>query len=253
MNATPRRIRLLEGAPEAVRARSPVVQATAAAYVEAGRFADAAALLERTQFTSGEGEFAALGLFRRAHIGLAREHQRAGRHAEAARAFLRATEYPKNLGAGSPSMQSLAREYVAAAREFEAAGMRDEAEKLWRRAADEPLNSPTQPTEPWSEHYYYKAVALERVGRREEAHALYQRLADLNDEARMLEAEPAPPEGAIRFALAGAGLKALGRAAEARAAFERALKIEPQNELAKAQLAELSTPGRARPKAGGDR
>ncbi|HEV2863188.1 MAG TPA: DUF5107 domain-containing protein [Pyrinomonadaceae bacterium] len=253
MNATPRRIRLLEGAPEAVRARSPVVQATAAAYVEAGRFADAAALLERTQFTSGEGEFAALGLFRRAHIGLAREHQRAGRHAEAARAFLRATEYPKNLGAGAPSMQSLAREYVAAAREFEAAGMRDEAEKLWRRAADEPLNSPTQPTEPWSEHYYYKAVALERVGRREEAHALYQRLADLNDEARMLEAEPAPPEGAIRFALAGAGLKALGRAAEARAAFERALKIEPQNELAKAQLAELSTPGRARPKAGGDR
>ncbi len=115
MNATPRRIRLLEGAPESVRRRSPVVQATAAAYVEAGRFGDAAALLERTQFTSGEGEFAALGIFRRAHIGLAREHQRAGRHAEAAREFLRATEYPKNLGAGAPSMQSQAREYVAAA------------------------------------------------------------------------------------------------------------------------------------------
>ena len=30
----------------------------------------------------------------------------------AAREFLRATEYPKNLGAGAPSMQSQAREYV---------------------------------------------------------------------------------------------------------------------------------------------
>ncbi|MCA1620496.1 MAG: DUF5107 domain-containing protein [Acidobacteria bacterium] len=253
MNATPRRIRLLEGAPEVVRQRSPVVQATAAAYVEAGRFGDAAALLERTQFTSGEGEFAALGLFRRAHTGLAREHQRAGRHAEAAREFLRATEYPKNLGAGAPSMQSQAREYVAAAREFEAAGVREEAERLWRRAADEPLNSPTQPSEPWSEHYYFKAVALERVGRREEARALYQRLANLNDEARMLEAEPAPPEGAIRYVLAGAGLKALGRAAEARAAFERALKIDPQSELAKSQLSELSAPSRGRNRSGGGR
>ncbi|HEX6626198.1 MAG TPA: tetratricopeptide repeat protein [Pyrinomonadaceae bacterium] len=253
MNATPRRIRLLEGAPESVRRRSPVVQATAAAYVEAGRFGDAAALLERTQFTSGEGEFAALGIFRRAHIGLAREHQRAGRHAEAAREFLRATEYPKNLGAGAPSMQSQAREYVAAAGEFEAAGVRDEAERLWRRAADEPLNSPTQPTEPWSEHYYFKAVALERVGRREEARALYQRLANLNDEARMLEAEPAPPEGAIRYVLAGAGLKALGRTAEARAALERALKMDPQNELAKTQLAELSAPARGRAKTGSGR
>ena len=253
MKATPRRIRLLEGAPEAVRQRSPVVQATAAAYVEAGRFADAAALLERTQFTSGEGEFAALGLFRRAHTGLAREHQRAGRHADAARAYLRATEYPKNLGAGAPSMQSQAREYVAAARAFEAAGMREEALRLWRRAADEPLNSPTQPTEPWSEHYYYKAVALERTGRREEARALYQRLANLNDEQRMLEAEPAPPEGAIRFVLAGAGLKALGRAEEARAALERALKLDPESELAKAQLSELSAPPRGRAKTGSGR
>ncbi|HEX7317572.1 MAG TPA: DUF5107 domain-containing protein [Pyrinomonadaceae bacterium] len=253
MNATPRRIRLLEGAPESVRQRSSVVQATAAAYVEAGRFADAAALLERTQFTSGEGEFAALGLFRGAHLGLAREHRRAGRHAEAARAFLRATAYPKNLGAGAPSMQSQAREYVAAAREFEAARMRDEAERFWRRAADEPLNSPTQPSEPWSEHYFYKAVALERVGRRDEARALYQRLANLNDEQRMLEAEPAPPEGAIRYVLAGAGLKALGRMEEARAALERALKMDPQSELAKTQLAELPAPPRGRAKTGSGR
>ena len=239
INSTGRRIKLLEGAPENMRSRAPIVQALAAAYVDAGKFADAAALLDMTQFTSGEGEFAALAIYRRAHLGLARQHQQTGLHAEAAQEFLKATDYPKNLGAGAPSMQSQAREYVMAAREFEAAGMRAEAENLWQRAASEPLNSPSQPSEPWSEHYYYKAVALERTERRDEARALYGRLANLNDEARMLEAEASPPEGAIRFVLAGAGLKALGKATEAVAAFERALKIDPQNELAKSQLAEL--------------
>jgi Flp pilus assembly protein TadD len=53
--------------------------------------------------------------------------------------------------------------------------------------------------------------------------------------------------------LAGAGLKALGRAEEARAALERALKLDPQSELAKAQLAELSAPPRGRAKTGGGR
>ena len=55
----------------------------------------------------------------------------------------------------------------------------------------------------------------------------------------MLEAEPWPPAGAIRFVLAGSALKALGRNAEARVALEQALKLDPQNELALAQLAEL--------------
>jgi len=136
-------------------------------------------------------------------------------------------------------MQSQALYYVATAREFEAAGQRDEAERWWQRAATEELNPPSQPEEPWSEHYYYKAVALEHVGRTADARRLYERLARLNVDQKMLDAEPWPPSGAIRFVLAGAGLKALGRNDEARVAFERALKIDPQNELALSQLAEL--------------
>ena len=136
-------------------------------------------------------------------------------------------------------MQSQAQFYVAAAREFEAGGRREEAERWWKRAATEELNPPSQPEEPWSENYFYKAVALEHVGRAAEARKLYSRLALLNDEQKMLEAEPWPPSGAIRFVLAGAGLKALGRNDEARVALERALKMDPQNELAISQLAEL--------------
>jgi tetratricopeptide (TPR) repeat protein len=241
MGATDRRVKLLEGAPAVVRAQSAFVQSLAAAYVDAGRFADAATLLAKTTFTSGEGEDAALALYRKAHLGLAHKYQQSGDHVKAATEFAMATDYPRNFGVGRPAMQSQAREYVAAAREYEAAGRRDEAERWWQRAATEELNSPTQPEEPWSEHYFYKALALEHIGRSLEARALYERLARLNDDQRMLDAEPWPPTGAIRFVLAGAGLKALGRTAEARLALERALKMDPQNELARSQLAELKS------------
>lgn len=240
MKQTERRVKLLEGASEKARARTALLQSLAAAYVDAGRFAEAVRMLERHTFSSGEGEGAALGLYRRAHLALAKQHQQAGRHAEAAAAFIKATEYPPNFGVGRPALQSQAREYVAAAREFEAAGKRDEAEKWLRRAAEDALNSPTQPEEPWSEHYYYKAVALDHLGRKDEARALYERLARLNDEQQRLSVEPPPPRGALRFLLAGLGLKALGRNEEARTAFQRAIQLDPVNDRAQEELGRLS-------------
>jgi tetratricopeptide (TPR) repeat protein len=215
------------------------VQSLAAAYIDAGRFSEAAALLAKTTFTSGEGEDAALGLYRKAHLGLARKYRDAGDHAKAAEEFAAVTEFPRNFGVGRPAMQSQAQYYVAAAREYEAAGKTAEADRWWQRAANEELNPPSQPEEPWSENYYYKAVALEHVARKAEARKLYERLARLNDDQKMLEAEPWPASGAIRFVLAGAALKALGRTDEARVALERALKLDPKNELAISQLAEL--------------
>ncbi len=239
MGATERRVKLFEGAPAAVLAQSAAVQSLAGAYIDAGRFSEAAALLGKTTFTSGEGEDAALGLYRKAHLGMARKYRDAGDHAKAAAEFAAVTEFPRNFGVGRPAMQSQAQYYVAAAREYDAAGQRVEADRWWKRAATEELNPPSQPEEPWSEHYYYKAVALDHVGRSADARKLYERLARLNDDQKMLDAEPWPASGAIRFVLAGAALKALGRNEEARAALERALKLDPQNELAISQLAEL--------------
>jgi tetratricopeptide (TPR) repeat protein len=241
MGTTDRRVKLFESAPAAVLAQSAAVQSLAGAYVDAGRFAEAADLLAKTTFTSGEGEDAALGLYRKAHLGLARKYRQAGDHLKAANEFAATTEFPRNFGVGRPAQQSQAQLYVAAAREFEAAGRRDEAERWWQRAATEELNPPSQPEEPWSENYFYKALALKHTGQHAKARALYERLALLNDEQKMLDAEPWPPSGAIRFALAGAALKELGRKDEARVALERALKLDPQNELALAQLAELKS------------
>jgi len=220
--------------------QSGAVQSLAGAYIDAGRFADALRLLEKTTFTSGEGEDAALGLYRKAHLGLARKYRDAGDHAKAATEFAAVTEFPRNFGVGRPAMQSQAEYYVATAREYEKAGQHEESERWWKRAATEELNPPSQPEEPWSESYFYKALALDHVGRGADARKLYERLAVLNDDQKMLEAEPWPASGAIRFVLAGAALKALGRNAEARVALERALKLDPKNELAISQLTELN-------------
>jgi tetratricopeptide (TPR) repeat protein len=239
-----KRVKILESAPLATRTHTQFTQALAAAYVDTKRFADAATLLENNAFTSGEGEDAALGLYRKAHLGLARNYQQAGDHLKAATEFTKATEYPRNFGVGRPAMQSQAREYVAAAREYELAGKQSDSQSWWNRAATEELNPPTQPEEPWSEHYFYKALALEHVGRKAEARSLYERLARLNDEQQMLDAEPWPATGAIRFVLAGAALKALGHTVEARVALERALKMDPESELARLQLAELKSSSR---------
>lgn len=239
MGATRRRIQLLAGAPVQVRMRSAVIEATAAAYVDAGRFADAVQLLEGAKITSGEGESGALGVYWRACIGLARQFQKDGKHDEAAGQFLKAAEYPRNLGVGRPSTSSHALELVAAARELQAAGRNEASETLWRRAAGEPLKSAVEPGEPWSEHYYYKAMALEHTGRKEEARALYTRLAALADDKQAQLAPAAPPEGALRFVLAGVGLKALGKTEQARTALQHALDLDPASEMAKAELVSL--------------
>jgi len=245
MGAHDRRVKALESAPAVTRTHSQFIQALASAYVDTRRFIDAATLLASNTFTSGEGEDAALGLYRKAHLGLARNYQQAAKHLKAAEEFAVSTEYPRNFGVGRPAMQSQAREYVSAAREFTLAGKTEESRLWWNRAANEELNSPTQPEEPWSEHYFYKALALDHVGRKAEARKLYERLARLNDEQQMLDTEPWPPSGAIRFVLAGAALKALGRRPEAQIALEMALKLDPQSELARLQLAELKGSPRA--------
>lgn len=235
----PRRIKLLENAPPGVRSRSAVVQALIAAYLDAGRFADAARRLDETTFTTGEGDASVHSLYQRAHLGLARQLRQTGKHLDSAREFLAATEYPHRFGAGRPAMRSQATEFVAAAREFELAGKPDEAGKWWQRAADDPLKSPAEPDENWSENYYYKAVALRQLGRHPEARALFERLANLIDDNYIAEHEAAPPPNGLRHWLAGLGLKALGKREAARAAFQQALQFAPYKTRAQAELREL--------------
>ena len=177
MKAHERRVRLLEAAPAGARSRPVVIQALAAAYADVGRFAEAVRLLEVPRFNAREGDMSALMIYRQAQWGLARNHQKAGRHEQAAAAILQAAEYPRNLDVGRPPIDATVREWVEAARELEAAGKPAEAEPLWRKAADAVLELPTVESaeqaarypEAWAEGRKYKAIALERMGRAKEA------------------------------------------------------------------------------------
>ena len=164
MGATERRVKLLEGAPPAVLAQSAAVQSLAAAYVDAGRFSEAAALLAKTTFTSGEGEDAALGLYRKAHLGLARKYRDAGDHLKAALSLQQLLNFRATLAS---DVRRCSRRRSTTSRPRASMRLQGSVMKLiagGNRAATEELNPPTQPEEPWSENYFYKAVALEHIG-----------------------------------------------------------------------------------------
>ena len=160
-----RRIKMLEGAREQVRGHAAALEALAQAYVDGGRFAAAVRLLETTLATSGEGDIGLLGVYRKAHEGVAAEYQRAGQHEKAAAEFVKATGYPRNLGYARPAYDYQGRLYVAAARELDAAGKKEEAARWWRRAAEEPLSSPADPAEPSPDQVQYKTAAVEELRR----------------------------------------------------------------------------------------
>jgi tetratricopeptide (TPR) repeat protein len=239
MKDTTRRIRLLEGMPKSLMSRSDVVEAMTGAYVDAGRFTDALRVLDSAKITSGEGETGAISVYRRACLGLAERYQKQGRHREAAAEFIRAAQYPANLGVGRSSTESHAREYASAAREYEALGENDSAKALWQRAAGEPLRAPTDPVEPWSENYFWKALALDRSGQQDAAQRLFARLSLLSDDRAMTANEMSPPEGTIRWLLAGLGLKGVGKAKEARMILEKVLDMDPGNKLARSEIDSL--------------
>jgi hypothetical protein len=73
-----------------------------------------------------------------------------------------------------------------------------------------------------------------------DARKLYERLALLNDDQKVLEREPWPATGAIRFVLAWLRSKSAERANEEHALLSNGRsRWIPQNELAISQLAEL--------------
>ena len=131
MGATERRVKLLESAPASVVSQSAWSNRLRARMSKRVVTLTLRRSSRKTAFTSGEGEDAALGLYRKAHLGLARKYREAGDHAKAAAEFAAVTEFPRNFGVGRPAMQSQAQFYVAAAREYEAAGQRTEAERWW--------------------------------------------------------------------------------------------------------------------------
>ncbi|HID11077.1 MAG TPA: DUF5107 domain-containing protein [Candidatus Latescibacteria bacterium] len=210
--------RLSEAPPE-VQANWKVAGRTAALCVEVGEYDRAVRLLESHTFLPWEGEVAMRSVYVGAYLGRGEERFRAGRYREALEDFLRASEYPRNIGMGRPPEPRDAGVWYWIGAAYETLGEGERAWEAYERAAFEvhPSDSPLQ---------YERGRALKKLGRDEKARECFEGLVKAG-QAR---------EDAQGHYIRGLGLLGLGKEAEAKEAFRRALELDPDHREARRML-----------------
>ena len=111
--------------------------ALARTLLAAKRPAEALAVMENNRFVLCEGKVAARAIFENACFSLGKEAMKRRAFDEAARWFLKAADFPENIGIGRPSGNKSARAYRLAAEAFEAAGNPGEARRALEAAMAE--------------------------------------------------------------------------------------------------------------------
>ena len=248
------RLARLEKNQAVVAKRDDTLAREIALLVEVGQYERALALLQGHQFHiwEGAGRTAVHNSYAAAHLALGQRHFDAGRYREALQEFEAALQYPLALGTGRPLRgERLAETYYQLGRTAEALGDRDAAARHFEQAvATGPANlTPTRPgatDDP--ELYYFTARALERCGRAADAAGVYAglvaagqaQLADhlsLNFFASFGHVQsPALRAAQAHYAI-GLGCLGAGKTAEARQAFEQAVKLNANHYAARKQLA----------------
>ena len=165
--------------------------ALARTLLAADRPAEALAVMENNRFVLCEGKVAARGIFENACFALGNGAMKRRAFDEAARWFLKAAEFPENIGIGRPSGNKSAKAYRLAAEAFEAAGKAEEARDALNAAMAEgnwidfeffPLRSVVweSPADGIDFDYWInlanRALAAERGGRPALAETLDRRL-----------------------------------------------------------------------------
>jgi len=156
-----------------------------------------------------------------AYLGRGEDRFRRGLYREALEDFLRASEYPRNIGVGRPPEPKDAGIWYRVGLTYEALGEEEKAREAYRKAASEshPEDSPLQ---------YERGRALRKLGMDEEAKKCFRGLLRAG----------ALREDAMGHYLRGLGLLGLGRE-EAREALTEALKLDPGLYGAKKALEEF--------------
>jgi tetratricopeptide (TPR) repeat protein len=237
-----KRLAFLEKNHRVVATRDDALAREIALLVEAGRLERALELLKSRQFHvwEGAGRTAVHGSFVEAHLALGHRHFAAKRYREALAEYAAALEYPVNLGTGRPLRgERLPETYYFMGVAAEAAGDRAAAAKHFAMAV-ETAPAGLIPTRPGAtddpEVYYYAARALQKMGRGEEAARVLAGLVDAGKE-QLADHVPMyffasfgyPQSESARAAQArftiGLGLLGANQTAEARRAFEEALRL----------------------------
>jgi len=164
------RLKLLENVPEEAR-RGPLLARRASAYIDVGEYNKAIDMLLGTFFEPMEGYYGYWEIYVDALLGKGLTLLKSKKLEEAAKCFMDATEYPKNLGIGAPHPK-----YRKDVMQLHYAGLVYEkmrniaaAEKIWHQALQ---RTPRLA----SEHSIFKALILRKLGREEESRSLIRKI-----------------------------------------------------------------------------
>jgi tetratricopeptide (TPR) repeat protein len=211
-----------------------------------GRPRKALDILASHHFHVWEGGGEIHGLWVEANLAAGRQTLRRNDFRGALASFLKALSYPVNLDVGAPSSgPGSPKIFYHIGQAQEGLGKKGEAAASFGKAASFPAGL--------TEQAYYAAAALAKLGRAAEAASCFE---DLTRKARgALAAAPAPDffekfgerrsarlRQADLYFLAGLGLKGAGKAAEATAAFTKAVDLDPGHLEARRLLEEGRAP-----------
>jgi tetratricopeptide (TPR) repeat protein len=213
-----------------------------------GFYDDAIEYMQTHHFRRWEGVGNIHTTYVDAHLLRGLEHVRAGRYEAALSDFEAALEYPKNLEVARPYSGGRSVEvYYLTGLAHEAAGDLETARELFRRSADG-LRPPAPSTLD-----YYQGMAAAKLGRSGQANQLFDRLISHGRErlralqdgsaveffAKFGTVRSLTEQSASAFYLQGLGYLGKGRSGDARAAFSRALSLNPNHLWAAAHLVDL--------------
>jgi tetratricopeptide (TPR) repeat protein len=169
---------------------------------------------------------------------------KAGRHEQAVRDYHAALEYPENLEVARPYHGGRdCQVYCFLGAAYEASGEADKAEQSYEKAASLQIGHR-------AELRYYRALAARKLGHEEEAIRLFDELLEVAKEqleqtevtdffAKFGEQVRRERRMANAHYIMALGYSGKGQRAEARAACERALKLDENHLWAQVQLSDL--------------
>jgi tetratricopeptide (TPR) repeat protein len=235
------RLAFFEQHPKIAADRDDVLTRQIMLQVQTGDYDNALKLLGSRKFNIWEGaSISAHDWYVDAHLLRGHRNLKAGRAQEALADYMAALEYPANLGSGKPYRDERVHviEYAIGAAE-ERLGESAKAKEYYTKAAagaDAPRRAGRRMRGDSAEVAYHRGLALVRLGDAGAAREIFEALVAsgreqpsggaVDDFAKFGERTAANVSQARAHYVAGLGQLGLGHAAEARAEFEQAVKLD---------------------------
>jgi len=236
-----KRLQLLENNNKTIIKRDDAFSRKVLLYVQIGDYDKALDLMVNRHFHTWEGGATIHGAFIDSHLLRGTNHYKAGRYREALKDYQAALLYPENLETAEPYRGGRACQvyyYIATA--YEALRDTEKAGTFYEKSV-----AAKQRYE-WSQLRYYQALAFRKLGREDRANKILEGLiefakADVAVDffAKFGEKQSREFQMANNHYLLGLAYLGKGLRAEAKAEFEKALKLNVNHLWAAVQLSQI--------------